>query len=60
MVQGESVEEAVAREVSEEAGIPLTSVELLGSQPWPIGMPLRSLCLYTPRRWSSKADSARC
>ena len=35
--QGESVEEAVAREVQEEAGVPLVSIELLGSQPWPIG-----------------------
>ena len=35
--QGESVEEAVAREVQEEAGVPLASIQLLGSQPWPIG-----------------------
>lgn len=35
--QGESVEEAVAREIQEEAGLKLTKVEVLGSQPWPIG-----------------------
>ena len=35
--QGESVEEAVAREVKEEAGVSLAAIQLLGSQPWPIG-----------------------
>ncbi|CAK0736539.1 hypothetical protein CVIRNUC_000762 [Coccomyxa viridis] len=35
--QGESIEEAVAREVREEAGVDVESVHILGSQPWPIG-----------------------
>lgn len=35
--QGESIEEAVRREVMEEAGIEVSSVAILGSQPWPIG-----------------------
>ncbi|KFM25303.1 Nudix hydrolase 19, chloroplastic [Auxenochlorella protothecoides] len=35
--QGESIEEAVLREVAEEAGLKLARVEILGSQPWPIG-----------------------
>ncbi|KAK9805210.1 hypothetical protein WJX72_006176 [[Myrmecia] bisecta] len=35
--QAESIEEAVRREVREEAGIELGRVSILGSQPWPIG-----------------------
>ncbi len=37
--QGESIEEAVRREVMEEAGLPVSTVVILGSQPWPIGAP---------------------
>jgi hypothetical protein len=36
-VQGESIEEAVRREVLEEAGVKVGDVKILGSQPWPIG-----------------------
>lgn len=37
--QAESIEEAVAREVKEEAGVDIdvTDVSIIGSQPWPIG-----------------------
>jgi len=35
--QCESIEECFKREVMEEAGLQLASVELLASQPWPIG-----------------------
>ena len=32
---GESIEEAVAREVLEEAGLPVRDVSYVASQPWP-------------------------
>lgn len=35
--QCESIEEAVAREVREEARVQVEGVQVLGSQPWPIG-----------------------
>jgi len=35
--QCESVEEALRREAFEEAGVRLTKIELVASQPWPIG-----------------------
>ncbi len=37
---GESLEEAVHREVKEEAGIELKNVRYFGSQPWPFGRSL--------------------
>lgn len=37
---GESLEQAVAREVMEEAGIPVLSARYAGSQPWPFPMAL--------------------
>ena len=37
---GESLEHAVAREVMEEAGIPVLSATYAGSQPWPFPMAL--------------------
>lgn len=47
---GESLEQAVAREVVEEAGITVSSVTYLGSQPWPFP---RSLMLGFAARASS-------
>jgi len=35
--QGESLEEAVVREVQEEAGVGVSSIHVVGSQPWPAG-----------------------
>ena len=37
MTQGESIEEAVRREVMEESGVKVGDVAIVGSQPWPIG-----------------------
>ena len=37
VMQGESIEEAVRREVFEESGVRVGEVAILGSQPWPIG-----------------------
>ncbi|PRW58426.1 Nudix hydrolase chloroplastic [Chlorella sorokiniana] len=35
--QGEAIEEAVRRETREEAGVQLAAVDIVGSQPWPVG-----------------------
>lgn len=35
--QCEGIEEAVRREVMEEARIAVSEVQILGTQPWPIG-----------------------
>jgi NAD+ diphosphatase len=42
---GESVEEAVARELFEEAGVRATSVRYLASQPWPFPSSLMMACV---------------
>lgn len=42
---GESVEEAVARELHEEAGVRATSVRYLASQPWPFPSSLMMACV---------------
>jgi len=42
---GESVEEAVAREVHEEAGVRATSVRYVASQPWPFPGQLMIACI---------------
>ena len=44
---GESLEEAVARELMEEAGIPVNSVSYVASQPWPFPSSLMVGCLAT-------------
>ena len=43
--QGEAIEEAVAREVMEEAGIRVTNVRYHSSQPWPFPCSLMIGCL---------------
>jgi NAD+ diphosphatase len=42
---GESIEEAVARELFEEAGVVATSVRYLVSQPWPFPSQLMMACI---------------
>ena len=42
---GESVEEAVAREVEEEAGVRVTDVRYVASQPWPFPGQLMIACI---------------
>src|SRR5690606_35976659 len=41
---GETIEEAVAREVLEEAGVRVSDVRYLGSQPWPFPSQLMIAC----------------
>ena len=41
---GESIEEAVAREVLEEAGVAVSKVSYIGSQPWPFPSSLMIGC----------------
>ncbi len=42
---GESIEEAVAREIGEEAGVPVTDVRYVASQPWPFPSQLMIACI---------------
>jgi NAD+ diphosphatase len=42
---GESIEEAVARELREEAGVVATSVRYVASQPWPFPSQLMVACI---------------
>lgn len=42
---GESLEEAVARELMEEAGVRVTAVRFLASQPWPFPSQLMLACI---------------
>ncbi|WP_230770935.1 NAD(+) diphosphatase [Sphingomonas sp. Leaf4] len=44
---GESIEEAVAREVMEEAGVRVTAVRYVASQPWPFPSQLMIGCIAT-------------
>jgi NAD+ diphosphatase len=44
---GESIEEAVARELQEEAGVVATSVRYIASQPWPFPSQLMVACIAT-------------
>lgn len=42
---GESIEEAVAREIAEEAGVRVTDVRYVASQPWPFPSQLMIACV---------------
>ncbi|WP_375397527.1 NAD(+) diphosphatase [uncultured Sphingomonas sp.] len=42
---GESIEEAVAREIAEEAGVRVTAVRYVASQPWPFPSQLMIACV---------------
>ncbi len=42
---GESIEESVAREIMEEAGVPVTNVRYIASQPWPFPSSLMIACV---------------
>jgi len=42
---GESIEEAVARELREEAGVVATAVRYIASQPWPFPSQLMIACI---------------
>jgi len=44
---GESIEEAVARELKEEAGVTASSVRYVASQPWPLPSSLMMACIAT-------------
>lgn len=44
---GESIEEAVARELKEEAGVVATSIRYIASQPWPFPSQLMIACIAT-------------
>jgi NAD+ diphosphatase len=44
---GESIEEAVARETLEEAGVRVTNVRYVASQPWPFPSSLMIACIGT-------------
>jgi len=44
---GESIEEAVARELKEEAGVVATAVRYIASQPWPFPSQLMIACIAT-------------
>jgi NAD+ diphosphatase len=44
---GETIEEAVARELHEEAGVVATSVRYVASQPWPFPSQLMIACVAT-------------
>lgn len=73
MEPGESIEEAVAREIFEEAGVRVSNVRYVASQPWPFPSQLMMACVadaeddaitIDPRElqdaiWVSRADVKR-
>ncbi|MFM6854885.1 MAG: NAD(+) diphosphatase [Sphingopyxis sp.] len=69
---GESIEEAVAREIAEEAGVTVSAVRYVASQPWPFPSSLMIACIGVAAArdivldtteledafWASRADVA--
>ena len=55
---GESLEEAVRREVREEAGVEVAAVRYLASQPWPFGSQLMLGCLARASTTAIRIDPA--
>jgi NAD+ diphosphatase len=55
---GESIEEAVARELMEEAGVAVGSVRYLASQPWPFPGSLMIGCLAQAESGALRLDPA--
>lgn len=55
---GETLEEAVRRELFEEAGVSCEAVAYLGSQPWPFPMNLMIGCLARARSTALEIDRA--
>lgn len=56
MEPGETIESAVAREVMEEAGVPIGPVRMLASQPWPFPASLMIGCAAEAYDRSLKLD----
>lgn len=54
--QGESIEEAVRREVLEEVGVPVDDVQYYASQPWPFPSSLMIGCFAHAASDESRAD----
>ncbi|HEX9933458.1 MAG TPA: NAD(+) diphosphatase [Allosphingosinicella sp.] len=54
---GESIEEAVARELAEEAGIAASDVRYVASQPWPFPGSLMIACIAAARSDAISLDS---
>jgi NAD+ diphosphatase len=55
---GESIEEAVRREVCEEAGVIVTAVRYVASQPWPFPSQLMIACIATAQDDRITLDAA--
>lgn len=55
---GESIEEAVAREVMEEAGVRVGGVRYVASQPWPFPSQLMIACIATADGDDLRIDTA--
>jgi NAD+ diphosphatase len=55
---GESIEEAVARELHEEAGVAATAVRYVASQPWPFPSQLMIACVARVRDDAITLDEA--